>query len=31
MFAIFETMAFEDIAGNSLSYGKNTCDRQSMC
>ena len=31
MFAVFEIIAFEYFAGNSLNYEENTCDRQSMC
>ena len=31
MFPVFETMAFEYDAGNSLNYDKNTCERQSRC
>ena len=28
MFAVFEIMAFEHVAGVSISYDENTCDRQ---
>ena len=31
MLRVFEIMAFEHIAGISLNYDKNTCDRQSTC
>ena len=31
MFAVFEIMAFEHIAGNSLNYEENICDQQSSC
>ena len=31
MFPVFEIMAFEHVAINSLNYGKNTSDRQSTC
>ena len=31
MFAVFETMAFEHDAGNSLNYDENTCERQLRC
>ena len=31
MFAVFEIMAFEHIAGNSLNYHENTYDRLSTC
>ena len=29
MFAVFKITAFEHVAGNSLNYEENTCDRQS--
>ena len=31
MFAVFEIMAFEHVAGNSLNYGDKTCVLQSSC
>ena len=31
MFSIFEGMTFDDVAGISLDYAENTCDRQSTC
>ena len=32
MFPVFEIMAFEHVAGNSLNYGGKTCDMwQSRC
>ena len=31
MFAIFEIMALEHVAENSLNYDENTCDGQSTC
>ena len=31
MALVFEIMAFEDVAGNSLNYDENTCDWQSTC
>ena len=31
MVAVFETMAFEHVAGNSVNYNENTCDGQSTC
>ena len=31
MFAAFEIMASEHVAGNCLNYDENTCDRQSTC
>ena len=29
MFKVFEIMAFENVAGISLNYDENKCDRQS--
>ena len=29
MFAVFEIMAFEHVAGNYLNYDESTCKRQS--
>ena len=31
MVPVFEIIAFENVAGNSLSYDENTCDPQSTC
>ena len=31
MFAIFETIAFEHVVGNSFNYEDNTCDPESTC
>ena len=31
MVVVIQIMAFEDVAGNSLKYDENTCDRNSTC
>ena len=31
MFPVFEIMAFQYVAGISLNYDENTCNRQSLC
>ena len=31
MFAVFQIMAFENVAGYCPNYDENTCDRQSTC
>ena len=31
MFRVFEIVAFEYVAGNSLNYDQNTCYRESTC
>ena len=31
MFAVFEGMAFEDVAENSLNFDENVCHQDSTC